>query len=180
MQKRKLSAVILAGGEGVRLRPITENIPKPLVPIAGIPCIHLIIELLYTYGIEDIYITLGCKAEMISFAVKEFCESAGKRIPTLITEKSPRGTAGSLLDLRDRIKGDFVVIGGDCVCDLDLGQAIDRHYSSAALVTVVLSSANDPREYGVAVTDGDRISRFIEKPGWNRVYSNTVNTGIYI
>jgi len=180
MRKRNISAVILAGGEGTRLRPITENIPKPLVPIGGRPCITLITELLYSHGIEDIYITLGHKAEMIKKLFETEYSKTGRRIPSFVVEEKPLGTAGSVLALKDVIKGDFIVIGGDCVCDFDLGLALDKHYASAALATVLLSSASDPREYGVAVTEGDRISRFIEKPGWSRVYSNTVNTGIYI
>ncbi len=178
MSSRNVSAVILAGGEGSRLLPITENLPKPLVPIAGKPCIHLIIELLLSHGIEDIYITLGCKADMIRESIQK-SELMNDRI-SFLEEDSPMGTAGAVLLLKDKIQGDFVVIGGDCVCDFDLSRAIDLHYASADVATVLLSSATDPREYGVAVTEGNRIVRFIEKPGWNRVYSDTVNTGIYI
>ncbi|MDD6312765.1 MAG: sugar phosphate nucleotidyltransferase [Firmicutes bacterium] len=177
-----MRAVILAGGEGKRLRPLTEKTPKPLVRILTRPCMEYIVALLGHYGYTSAAVTtryLGQKVR--SHFGSSFC---GVELE-YFEESSPLGTAGStkacesfLLQDED---SDFLVISGDTVCDFDLNSAAEFHRSSGADVTLLLARNDSPLEYGVVVCDKDgRITRFVEKPGWSQVSSDTVNTGIYI
>ena len=164
----------MAGGEGSRLRPLTEDIPKPLAPIVGKPCIKHIIDLLHTHGIEDIAATVLYKKE----ALTDLLVSEGVKI---FEEKTPLGTAGSVKQCEDFVDSTFMVISGDCICDFDLTAAINYHRSHGGIATLILSEVRNPLEYGVCVLDQKGvITRFIEKPSWERAYSGTVNTGIYI
>ena len=173
---KKLISVILAGGAGTRLRPLTCNMPKPLAPICGSPCIYYILNLLKTHGVDEAYLTLQYKGEEIEKAVENVREMA----LTCVKEKEPLGTAGALLSL-DGLSEDFFVICGDCICDFDLTAAAEFHRSHGGIATMILAKVREPLEYGVAVTDDENcITRFIEKPSWSRAYSDTVNTGIYI
>lgn len=173
---KKLKSVILAGGAGTRLRPLTCNMPKPLAPICGSPCIYYILNLLKTHGVDEAYLTLQYKGEEIEKAVENVREMA----LTCVKEKEPLGTAGALLNL-DGLSEDFFVICGDCICDFDLTAAAEFHRSHGGIATMILAKVREPLEYGVAVTDDENcITRFIEKPSWSRAYSDTVNTGIYI
>ena len=172
-----MKAVIMAGGAGTRLRPLTCQMPKPLAPIAGTPCIYYTVDLLLRHGISDMAATLLYHAEDVKKALKKVRETSVK----FFTEEKPLGTAGSVGMCRNFLDEEFIVISGDCICDFDLTAAIRFHREKGGLATVVLNHAKDPLEYGVAVLDGeDKITRFIEKPSWSRAYSDTVNTGIYI
>jgi len=172
-----IQSIILAGGSGTRLRPLTCDIPKPLAPICGSPCIYYILNLLKTHGINEACITLNYKGESIQEAVKQITEIN----ICCVNEDEPLGTAGSVMNCKNHINNDFIVICGDCICDFDLTSAIEYHKSHGGIATVILTKVQNPLEYGVVVTDEkDCITRFIEKPSWSRVYSNTVNTGIYI
>ncbi len=174
---KKLKAVILAGGEGTRLRPLTCELPKPLAPICGSPCIYYILNLLKTHGTDEACITLQYKGEEISHAIKNVTEMNIH----CITENDPLGTAGSVANCKEFIDDDFFVICGDCICDFDLTKAAKFHSDHGGIATLILTKVKDPLEYGVVVTNEDhKITRFIEKPAWSRAYSNTVNTGIYI
>lgn len=174
---KQLKSVILAGGEGSRLRPITCDIPKPLAPICGIPCLYYILNLLKTHGSSEAVLTLGYKSKDIEQAVKNIREM------TLhcVTENKPLGTSGSVLSCKKFIDGDFFVICGDCICDFNLTEALAFHRKHGGPATVILTKVKEPLEYGVAVmNDCGRIIRFEEKPSWSRAYSNTVNTGVYL
>jgi mannose-1-phosphate guanylyltransferase/phosphomannomutase len=176
---KKMKAVIMAGGEGTRLRPLTCNRPKPMVPVGNKPVMEHIIELLKKYKLTDIAVTLQYMPELI----KEYFHD-GRDYNVGIryyVEKVPLGTAGSVKNAQDFLDDTFIVISGDALTDIDLKKAIDFHFQKCSMVTLVLKRVDIPLEYGVVVTDDDgKIIRFLEKPSWGEVFSDTVNTGIYI
>lgn len=174
-----MKAVIMAGGEGTRLRPLTCNIPKPMVPIVNKPVMEHIIELLKKYELTDVAVTLQYLPDMIKDYFgdgKEF----GINLRYYVEDK-PMGTAGSVKNAEEFLDDTFLVISGDALTDIDLSKAIDYHFSKGSVATLVLKKVDIPLEYGVVVTDENgRITRFLEKPSWGEVFSDTVNTGIYI
>lgn len=175
-----MKAVIMAGGEGTRLRPMSLGSPKPMVPLFGRPVMEHIIALLKRHDITDICVTLCYKPQ----AVMEYFgdgEDQGVRL-TYFVEEEPLGTAGSVKACMPHLGNeDFLVISGDAVCDFDLRQAIEFHRGRGADVTLLLSPQENPLEYGLVVTDEmGKILRFVEKPSWSQVVTNMVNTGIYI
>lgn len=175
-----MKAIVMAGGEGTRLRPLTSNTPKPMVKIMDRPVLEHIVSLLRKNGISDICMTLRYMPEKITEYFKDGSDF-GVNI-TYSIESSPLGTAGSVKNCADFIgNDDFIVISGDCVCNFDLKSAFAFHKSNRALSTIVLYSCTDPLEYGLVVTDDSgKVMKFIEKPGWDGVVTNLVNTGIYI
>src|SRR5690242_16351333 len=169
----------MAGGEGTRLRPLTSNQPKPMVPIVGKPCMEHILELLRKHGLEDVIVTVAFMPQAIRgyFGAGE---SLGLNIEYSV-EESPLGTAGSVRLASDRLDETFLVISGDALCDVDLTELIDTHKQKGAAVTIGLKSVENPLEFGIVVTDDEgRIERFLEKPSWGQVFSDTINTGIYV
>jgi mannose-1-phosphate guanylyltransferase / phosphomannomutase len=174
-----LKAVVMAGGEGTRLRPLTSNQPKPMVPIVGKPCMEHIVELLKKHGFDDIIVTLAFMPQAIRgyFGAGE---AHGVSIRYSV-EESPMGTAGSVKLAEDALDEPFLVISGDALCDIDLGALVRFHQEKEALVTIGLKSVDNPLEFGIVVTDEDRrIERFLEKPSWGQVFTDTINTGIYV
>ena len=174
-----MKAVIMAGGEGSRLRPLTCNRPKPMVPIANKPVMEHIIELLKKYGIRDIAVTLQYMPEII----KDYFSDGSEFGVNLkyFTEDVPLGTAGSVKNAENFLDETFIVISGDALTDINLDKALEFHKKSSAIATLVLKKVENPIEYGVVVTDRiGRITRFLEKPSWGEVFSDTVNTGIYV
>lgn len=173
-----MKAVIMAGGEGSRLRPLTCNRPKPMVPIVNKPVMEHIIELLKKHGIRDIAVTLAYMPQII----KDYFGDGSEFGVNLkyYTEDIPLGTAGSVKNADDFLNETFVVISGDALTDININKALEFHKKSKAMVTLVLKKVENPIEYGVVVTHPDgRINRFLEKPSWGEVFSDTVNTGIY-
>ena len=174
-----MKAVVMAGGEGTRLRPLTSNQPKPLVPIVGKPCMEHILELLKQHGFEDVIVTVA----FLPQAIRSYFgggEALGMEVGYSV-EESPLGTAGSVRLAAGRLDGTFLVISGDALCDLDLTKLIEFHREKQASVTIGLKSVDNPLEFGIVVTDEDgRIERFLEKPSWGQVFSDTINTGIYV
>lgn len=174
-----MKAVIMAGGEGTRLRPLTCTVPKPMVPVANKPMMEHIVELLLKHDFWDIAVTLQYMPEII----KEYFSdgsSFNAKIRYYVEEK-PLGTAGSVKNAEDFLDDTFLVISGDALTDINLEEAVAFHKRKKAMATLVLKRVDIPLEYGVVVTDNEgRIIRFLEKPGWSQVFSETVNTGIYI
>ena len=174
-----LQAIIMAGGEGVRLRPLTDERPKPLVPLLGEPCVGYALTLLRRYGIGRIGATLWYRPEEIRKAL-----GGGERWGAALRyyeESVPCGTAGSVRMAMEELKDSFFVLSGDGLTDVDLSAAMAFHREKDALATLVLKRVGVPLAYGVVVTEGDgRITRFVEKPGWKGVVSDLVNTGVYI
>lgn len=175
-----MKAVIMAGGEGRRLKSVTGDLPKPMVPLLGRPLMERCIELLVKNGITDICATLRYNPGPIMDYFGDG-EAFGAAI-TWRVETQPLGTAGSVKACMDILAdGDFIVMSGDAACDFDLAALAREHAESKAAVTVALYECPEPLRYGLAVTDaGGDVRCFIEKPDWPRVVSNLVSTGIYV
>ncbi|NCB63667.1 MAG: hypothetical protein EOM52_08640 [Clostridia bacterium] len=175
-----MKAVIMAGGEGTRLRPITLGLPKPMVPLFDKPVMEHIVALLKRHGVTDICVTLQYMPEVITNWFGDGSE-LGVALHYFV-EKEPLGTAGSVKNCMPILgDDDFLVVSGDAVCDLDLSAAMGFHKARRSDATLVLVRHPAPLEYGLVLTDdGGRIERFIEKPGWGQVFANTINTGIYV
>jgi len=174
-----MKAVIMAGGKGTRLRPLTSNLPKPMVPLLGRPCMEYIIDLLKKHGITEIAVTL----QYLPKAIKNYFGDGSEFGVNIVyfDETAPLGTAGSVKNCEEFLDERFIVISGDALTDFNLQKAMDFHETSEATATIVLHEVENPLEYGVVMTDeGGRIIRFLEKPTWSEVFSDTVNTGIYI
>lgn len=170
----------MAGGEGTRLRPLSLGRPKPMTPLLGRPVMEHIINLLKKNRITDICVTLCYKPQII---MDYF--GSGDRLGVQLTwflEEEPLGTAGSVKNCMSHLgQEDFLVISGDCVCDLDLLQLIQFHQEHNAVATLGLYRHKSPLEYGLVVTDEQgRVERFVEKPGWGQVVTDQINTGIYV
>ena len=174
-----MKAVVMAGGEGTRLRPLTSNQPKPMVPIVGKPCMEHIVELLRQHGFEDVIVTVAFLPQAIRGYFGDG-ESLGVRMQYSV-EDAPLGTAGSVRLAFGKLDETFLVISGDALCDFDLTKLVEAHRQRGAAVTIGLKSVPNPLEFGIVVTDADgRIERFLEKPSWGQVFSDTVNTGVYV
>ncbi|MDX6480455.1 MAG: mannose-phosphate guanylyltransferase / phosphomannomutase [Gaiellaceae bacterium] len=174
-----MKAVVMAGGEGTRLRPLTSNQPKPMVPIVGKPCMEHIVELLKLHGFEDIIVTVAFLPQAIRSYFGDG-ETLGVNIGYSV-EESPLGTAGSVRLAAGRLDDTFLVISGDALCDLDLTSLVEFHREKKASVTIGLKAVENPLEFGIVVTDEEgRVERFLEKPSWGQVFSDTINTGIYV
>jgi mannose-1-phosphate guanylyltransferase/phosphomannomutase len=174
-----MRAVVMAGGEGTRLRPLTSNQPKPMVSIVGKPCMEHILELLKQHDLDDVIVTVAFLPQAIRSYFGDG-SALGMNI-TYSVEESPLGTAGSVRLAADRLNDTFLVISGDALCDVDLTRLIEFHREKKASVTIGLKSVDNPLEFGIVVTDDDgKIERFLEKPSWGQVFSDTINTGIYV
>ncbi len=175
-----MKAVILAGGFGTRLRPLTFTKPKPMVPLVNKPVIEHVVDYLASYGLDDIVVTTTFLREMIMdhFMYREDVD-VHLSYPT---EPYPLGTAGSVKNAGlAQEEEPFVVIQGDNITDMDLRGLIDRHYEAGGLVTIAVTRVEDPWNYGVAKLERDGcISRFHEKPDKGKCFSNLASTGIYV
>ena len=174
-----IPAVVMAGGEGTRLRPLTCDLPKPMAPIANRPIMAHIMSLLSRLGVTRAFATLHYLADEVE---SYFGDGADWGIQLdYAVEDIPLGTAGSVRRLMDRLDRTFLVISGDALTDFDLRPAIEFHRARGAIATLVLTRVPDPLEYGVVITESDgRVRRFLEKPSAGEVFSDTVNTGIYV
>lgn len=175
-----MKTVIMAGGFGTRLRPLTQSLPKPMVPVANLPMLHHIVNLLKKHGLRDYVTLLYFQPEEIQNYFHDGTE-LGVTMKYLLAEDD-LGTAGAVKNAEDLYHGNRVlVISGDVLTDFDLTAAVSYHESRQAEATIILTRMENPLAYGVVITDTDgRISRFLEKPTWGEVFSDTINTGIYI
>ncbi|MDQ7797687.1 MAG: mannose-1-phosphate guanyltransferase [Candidatus Edwardsbacteria bacterium] len=174
-----MKAIIMAGGFGTRLRPLTCQIPKPMVPMVNRPMMEHIIMLLKEHQITEMVALLFHQAESISDYFGDGSDF-GVKID-YIRPDADYGTAGAVGMARELLKEPFIVISGDLLTDFDLGGIIAFHNKKKALATITLTRVANPLEYGIVITDqDDRISRFLEKPTWGQVFSDTINTGIYV
>lgn len=175
-----MKAVVMAGGEGSRLRPITANRPKPLVPVCNQPIMEHIIHLLKRHGITEIVSTLYYLAEEIQGYFGDGSDF-GVNMQYSI-EAQPLGTAGSVKQAEHLLSDEtFLIISGDALTDCDLTKAIAFHKEKKSLATLILCRVPNPLEFGVVITRPDgKVERFLEKPSWSEVFSDTVNTGMYI
>lgn len=175
-----MKAVVMAGGEGTRLRPLTSHRPKPLAPVLNKPIMEHIILLLKDHGITEIVVTLHYLADEIEGYFGDGSEWGVKLYYSV--EDTPLGTAGSVKQAERLLKDNtFIIVSGDALTDVDITKAIQYHRKKHSLATIVLSHVPNPLEFGVVITDDDgKIKRFLEKPSWGEVFSDTVNTGMYI
>jgi mannose-1-phosphate guanylyltransferase/phosphomannomutase len=175
-----MKAVIMAGGFGTRLRPLTMNIPKPMVPIVNIPIMHRIITLLKKNGITDIVALVYYQPDVIMNYFKDG-KDFGVNI-TYVRAEADFGTAGSVKNAENFIGEDeFLVISGDVLTDIDLSKAIEYHHDKKSKATIVITRVKNPLPYGIVIVrDSGEIIRFLEKPSWGEVFSDTINTGIYV
>ncbi len=174
-----MKAVVMAGGEGSRLRPLTVTRPKPMVPIVGRPVMEHILNLLKAHGITEVVVTV----HYMPSAIEDYFGDGtqfGMHI-SYSREEVPLGTAGSVKNAQNLLDEPFLVISGDALTDFNLTDIINYHNEKKSLATLTLAHVSNPLEYGVIITD-DRghIRQFLEKPSWGEVFSDTINTGIYV
>ena len=175
-----MKAVIMAGGSGTRLRPLTCNLPKPMVPVANKPMSEHIVNLLKKHNFKDIIFTLHYLPDAIKNYFGDGSEF-GCNISYAIEEGKPLGTAGCVKAVQDQLDSTFVVISGDSLTDMDLSKALAFHREKKSKATLILKRVENPLDYGVVIADSDhKIQRFVEKPGASEIFSDTVNTGTYI
>jgi NDP-sugar pyrophosphorylase family protein len=174
-----VQAVILAGGQGTRLLPLTLARPKPLVPLLNTPFLYYQIGLLRQHGIRDIVVSCSDRWEMIRNAMGNG-DSSGVRLRYAI-EPQPLGTGGGVRNAASLADGRVIVMNGDALTDMDLSAMVAAHARRQAEATIALITVDDPREYGLVETDRDgRVRRFVEKPDSGRFTARTVNAGVYI
>ncbi|TDQ53382.1 mannose-1-phosphate guanyltransferase [Actinorugispora endophytica] len=175
-----MKAVVMAGGEGTRLRPMTANQPKPLLPVVNRPIMEHVLRLLKRHGFDDTVVTVQFLATLIRNYFGDG-EELGMNL-RYVAEEVPLGTAGSVKNAEEHLKGEpFIVISGDALTDIDLSDMVRFHRENGAMVTIGLKRVANPLEFGIIIVDDDgRVQRFLEKPTWGQVFSDTVNTGIYI
>ena len=170
----------MAGGEGTRLRPMTANQPKPMLPVANRPIMEHVLRLLKRHGFDETIVTV----QFLAALVRNYFGDGDEFGMSLqyATEEMPLGTAGSVRNAEDALHDEpFLVISGDALTDMDLTAMVNFHKEKGALVTVGLARMPDPLEFGIVITQEDgRIQRFLEKPTWGQVFSDTVNTGVYV
>ncbi|HEV2238579.1 MAG TPA: mannose-1-phosphate guanyltransferase [Ktedonobacterales bacterium] len=174
-----MKAVVMAGGEGSRLRPLTIMRPKPMVPIVGRPVMDHILNLLKTHGITEVVVTVQYLASSIEDYFGDG-SAFGMHID-YSREEVPLGTAGSVKNAEDLLTEPFLVISGDALTDFNLAEIIKFHNARRAMATLTLAHVANPLEFGVIITDDTgHIRQFLEKPSWSEVFSDTINTGIYV
>jgi UDP-glucose 4-epimerase len=173
-----ITAIILAGGLGTRLRPLTDTTPKPLLPIKGKPIIQHAIENFKRHGITDIVLSIGYKAETIMDYFKDG-KSLGVKIRYCV-EKEPLGTGGAIKESSKGIKGTFIAINGDNLVDFDWTAMLKEHRNHKAKITMALYPVEDVTQYGIAKLEGKKIIEFVEKPAKDKAPSNLNNAGGYI
>ncbi|MCX7991282.1 MAG: mannose-1-phosphate guanyltransferase [Proteobacteria bacterium] len=174
-----MKAVIMAGGFGTRLRPLTQNIPKPMVPLMNKPMMEHIVSLLKRHNIKDLIVLLFFQGDVIENYFKDG-KDFGVDIRYIIPTED-YGTAGAVKLAEEYIDDTFLVISADVLTDFNLNYAIDFHKKRKADATILLTRVENPLPFGIVITEQNgRIKKFLEKPSWGEVFSDTINTGIYI
>lgn len=174
-----MKALIMAGGFGTRLRPLTAHLPKPMVPVGNVPIMEHTVHLLRRHGFTDLLVLLYFLPEAI---LGYFGDGSrwGVRM-TYVTPPTDMGTAGAVRFAAAQLAEPVLVISGDVLTDFELETVTRFHREAKAEATMVLTRVESPLQYGIVITDGaGRITRFLEKPSWGQVFSDTVNTGIYV
>jgi len=172
-----MQGVILAGGKGTRLRPLTYTCPKPLLPVANVPILRRIIDSMPP-EIDEVIIAVNYRLDDI---LDYFAHVDVGRKVTIVEEKDPLGTAGAIKNVAEHITGTFVVFNGDILDSLDIAALIAAHRDAGADATLALWHVSDPRHFGIMDMDGDRIKRFVEKPATrDEAPSDLANAGTYV
>ena len=174
-----MKAVILAGGEGTRLRPLTLTTPKPVVPVVDRPFLTHQLDLLSTVGITEVVFSVAYRPERVQSVFGDG-GALGRSIRYAV-EETPLGTGGAVKNAEEQLDGTTVVFNGDILTDVDLPAVVRRHRETGAKATLVLAPVPNPAAYGLVETDGNgRVRRFIEKPDPSQITTDTINAGIYI
>ncbi|GAB4546813.1 MAG: mannose-1-phosphate guanyltransferase [Pleurocapsa sp.] len=175
-----MRAVLMAGGSGTRLRPLTCDLPKPMVPVLNRPIAEHIINLLKRHHIKEIIATLYYLPDVMRDYFQDG-KDFGVEMTYAVEEDQPLGTAGCVKNIQQWLDDTFVTISGDAITDFDLEAAIAFHRQKKSKATLILTRVPNPVEFGVVITDEDgKINRFLEKPSLSEIFSDTVNTGTYI
>ena len=172
-----MKAVVLVGGEGTRLRPLTETIPKPLVPFMNRPFLDHVLDHLADHGVDEVV----CSSPYLEAVFHPFLETRAGRAPAVrwITEAQPLGTAGAIAGARDLLEGTFLAMNGDILTDMDLGALVEAHRGRGAVATIALHRVEDARPFGLVETEADgRVVAFREKP--ERPVAAAINAGVYV
>jgi NDP-sugar pyrophosphorylase family protein len=174
-----MRAIILAGGKGTRLRPLTVHTPKPILPIAGQPFLVYQLELLKRADVSDVTLSLSYQPQKIEDKLGDGIDH-GVRISYTV-ESSPLGTAGAFRNAAESIKDTALVLNGDLLTDIDLGELINFHREKKSIATIAVFEVANPAGYGLVEIDAEaRVRRFIEKPKADEITCNTINAGIYV
>jgi mannose-1-phosphate guanylyltransferase len=174
-----MKAVILAGGEGTRLRPLTLSTPKPVVPVVDRPFLQHQLQLLAKAGVHEVVFSLAYRPERIK-AVFGDGKGFGVHIRYAV-EDTPLGTGGAVRNVLPLLDERTIVLNGDVLTDVDLGAVVARHTAQQAAATILLTPVPNPAAYGLVETNRDgRVLRFLEKPGPEEITTDTINAGIYV
>lgn len=179
MSSKVRQAVIMVGGKGTRLLPLTKYRPKPILPVLDKPCLKYLVESMAEAGIEEVIMACGYRSSQLVEAIGD-----GSDLGITIDysyEDEPLGTGGAMKKVEDRLDEVFLAANGDVFADVLIEEQINTHFSSGAEVTISLISVKNPCEFGIArLDDDDRITEFKEKPKPEEVFSDLVNAGIYV
>jgi NDP-sugar pyrophosphorylase family protein len=174
-----MKAIVLAGGLGTRLKPLTERMPKPLLPVAGRPCIDFVLRSLVSAGFREIIVATSYMSDRVMKRIGDGVDYDASILYSF--EATPAGTAGAVKRVADFIDETFVVASGDVLADVDIKDLYESHRRKQAVATMALTRVEDPTEFGIVGLDEEgRIVRFQEKPSPEEVFSDLVNAGIYI
>jgi mannose-1-phosphate guanylyltransferase len=174
-----MQAVILVGGEGTRLRPLTSTVPKPVVPLVDRPFIAFMLEWLARHGVDDVIMSCGFLATAVRNVLGDGSQYGVKL--RFVEEPEPRGTAGALKYAEDLLEGRFLMLNGDVLTDLDLTAQIAQHEATKATATLALVPVDDPTNYGlVRLEDDHAVKEFVEKPSADQIDSKLISAGAYV
>ncbi len=176
---KNIKAVMMAGGFGTRIQPLTHSMPKPMLPICNIPMMEHTMRKLVDIGITEIVVLLYFKPEIIKNHFGDG-SSIGAKIEYVLPEED-FGTAGAVRVAKEFLDTTFIIVSGDLVSDFDFEKIIDHHCAIESKLTITLTSVENPLQFGVVIADENgKIEKFLEKPSWGEVFSDTINTGIYV
>ncbi|BCD62259.1 mannose-1-phosphate guanylyltransferase / phosphomannomutase [Nitratiruptor sp. YY08-26] len=176
---KKVKAVIMAGGFGTRIQPLTHSIPKPMLPVVNVPMMENVLKQLVKVGIDEVVILLYYKPEIIKNHFKDGSDW-GVKIHYVLPD-ADYGTAGAVGMAREYLDTTFMIVSGDLVTDFDFQKILHYHEKRESKLTITLTSVDNPLQFGVVIVNEEgKIEKFLEKPSWGEVFSDTINTGIYV
>ncbi len=174
-----MKAVILVGGEGTRLRPLTVDTPKPMLPLVNVPFIEYVIRLLKKHGVDEVILSAGYLPAAFDDHLGDGSDLGVKIV--YVTEKRPLGTGGAVKNVATYLDDTFIVFNGDILTDLNITQLVEYHRAKKAVATLTLTSVDDPTSYGlVPVDEAGNVREFLEKPSWDEVTTDLINAGTYV
>ncbi len=174
-----MKGVILVGGLGKRLRPLTCSLPKPMLPLVNRPFIEHVLGHLKRHGIDDVILSAGYLSDTFIQPLEEI-DNLGLKME-LVVEKEPLGTCGAVKNVADRLTETFMVFNGDILTDINLTHVLEYHRQKKSLATIALTAVDDPTSYGLVPMKHDgAVESFVEKPNWDDVTTDLINAGTYV